>query len=265
MPRVKGYPRRRYATGTTSAMGRRIRRGRRNVVSRRLLTVGRMINSWHQGVNYASVKETYQLPVPAGNTTYFRDALADLNFDRSQAVAQAYQQYRIKYIKLTFKPNNDTYTAGGGANIPQLYFMIDKTRSIPAGANAGTFFSIGCKPIRMDDKNIVKAWKPSVLTGNLDNAGQVQASQLKISPWLSTNGNAQPGGAWVPDETFHHGAVFYITKTNPNDGQNYLVDVEVMFEFRRPNWKQGESSQDITMVDAGVVTHSTYQPGVVSP
>lgn len=240
--------------------GRRVgpvRRRRRVVRPKRMLRKGPVGKRWiGKNQNYASLKENYQFDFVAGNTTFFRSTqLADLIFDRAQAVAQAYQQYRIKYIKMTFKPNNDTYPAGGAANLPQLYFMVDKTNAIPTNADANTFYSIGTRPIRVDDKNIVKAFKPCALVANDVNPGVTTANMLKVSPWLSTNANAgNPGAVWAPSSVDHIGAVFYITKTNPADAQQYGVDVEIMFEFRRPSWVKGSSPSYDKIVNGQTIT-----------
>jgi len=203
--------------------------------------------NWHKGEkNYASVKESYAYQITAGNMNYFQDALADLNFDRAQAVAQAYQQYRIKYIKLYIKPNQDTFPVGSGAVVPNLYYMIDKSRSIPLNATFNTLLDLGAKPRRLDDYIQKIAFKPAVLTADKDGAGTVSASQIRVSPWLSTNANAgNPTGAWAPDETIHGVTVYGIEKVNAGDVQQYVVNVEVMFEFRRPNWKTPSPSEQI--------------------
>lgn len=190
--------------------------------------------------DYARVRENYIINIPAGAVQFYRNfQLADLAFDRSQAVAQAYQQFRIKYIRITFRPNYDTYQAGppGNARVPQLYFMYDKSNSIPTNANAGTFSSIGCRPYRMDDKNLVRAWKPTVLNAPMTANAIVTASQVLTSPWLSTNANSgNPGAAWAPSEVDHLGCAFYITNTVAGDAQIYNADVEILFEFRKPTW-----------------------------
>lgn len=195
--------------------------------------------------DYAKVRENFQIQVPAGVPQFYRSfQLADLLFDRAQTVAQAYQQFRIKYIRLTFRPNYDTFQAGppGNARIPQLYFMYDKTNSIPTNANAETFNSIGARPYRMDDKNLIRAWKPTVLNAPMTAPGIAIASQVLTSPWLSTNANSgNPGAVWAPSNVDHLGAVFYITNTVAGDAQVYTVDVECLFEFKKPSWKAGET------------------------
>lgn len=195
--------------------------------------------------NTASVKEAYQVGVVDGNVTFFRNTqLADAIYDRSQAVAQAFQQFRIKYVKMTFKPSADTFPAVAGNIIPNLYWMIDKTNSIPLNATADTFYSMGARPRRMDDKNLVFAFKPSALVADFTAPGVTTASQLKISPWLSTNANSgNPAAGWAPSAVDHLGCAFYVTKINPADNLQYMVDIEVVFQFRKPVWKGSDGAE----------------------
>lgn len=211
--------------------------------------------------NTASVKEAYQLVAVDGNMTFFRNIqLADIIYDRSQAVAQAFQEFRIKYVKLTFRPSADTFPAVAGNIIPQLYFMKDLTNAIPTNASADTLYSMGCRPRRMDDKNLVYTWKPSTLTADYTGPGANTAAQLKISPWLSTNANSgNPGAVWLPSTVDHMGCVFYVTKINPNDAIQYAIDVEVVFEFRKPVWKgtDGQENNNYKVVNGTIVPMST--------
>lgn len=209
--------------------------------------------------NTAAVKETYSFQVADGIVTYFRAvSLADVVYDRSQAVASAFQQYRVKYVKLTFRPSADTYPAVPGNVIPQLYFMVDKANSIPTNADANTFFSMGARPYRMDDKNLKFSWLPTALVANMSNPGVNTATQLRSRPWLSTNANANnPAPGWAPDQTDHLGAVFYVTKINPADTLTYFVDVEVVFQFRKPVWKGGSSETVTQQVINGQVVPIT--------
>lgn len=195
--------------------------------------------------NTASVKEAYQLPIPDGNVVFFRSVqLADIIYDRAQQVAAAYQQFRIKYVKLTFRPSADTFPAVAGNVIPQLYFMKDLVNAIPTNATSDTFYSMGCRPRRMDDKNLVYAWKPSTLTADIVAPGVTTAAQMKISPWLSTNANSgNPVAAWAPSQVDHLGCAFYVVKINPGDALQYIVDVEVEFQFRKPVWRGSDSAE----------------------
>lgn len=193
--------------------------------------------------NTASVKECYTQPVIDGQMVFGRSfALANPQFDRSQTVAQAYQEFRIKYIKMTFRPSADTYIPAAGNSIPQLYYMIDKTNSIPTTADSNTMLSVGCRPKRFDDKNLVVAWKPATLQSSYIGPGAAVAQQMMVCPWLSTNANAfNPAAGWAPSAVDHLGIVFYVTKINPGDDLTYYCDVEIVFQFRKPNWKGGAS------------------------
>jgi len=168
-------------------------------------------------VNTGSIRENDLKSFPDGNTILYRSlGLDDAQFDRAQAMARAFQEFRIKYVKLTFRPSADTFAPAAGNAIPQLYFQIDKANAIETDCNLQTFLDMGCRPTRFDDKNIVKIWKPSVLTTDMTSAGVVRASQVKITPWLSTNDNAgNPGATWAPNSTDHLGAAWHVTQMNP--------------------------------------------------
>lgn len=64
--------------------------------------------------NTAAVRENYSVPVTDGTVTFFSTALNQTVFNRSQAVAQNFQQYRVKYVKLIFKPAADTFAPVAG-------------------------------------------------------------------------------------------------------------------------------------------------------
>lgn len=231
---------------------RRTLRTRR--VSRKRLTLSRR-RPYVAPTNSASVKETYSTTVMDGAMTFFRQTqLGDAVFDRSQQVASAFQQYRIKYIKLTFRPSADTFTPVVGNSIPQLYFMYDKNNAIPTNATSDTLYSMGAKPHRMDDKNLVFAWKPSVLNTSLGQAGATTSADVLTRPWLSTNANAQnPGAAWAPSTIAHLGCVWYVTKINAQDALEYTVDVEVVFQFRKPTWKGSSKASTYQTIENGQV------------
>lgn len=187
--------------------------------------------------NTAAVRENYTVSVNDGVANFFSVALANTTFNRAQAVAAAYQSYRLKYVKLTFRPSADTFPIGSGP-IPQLYFQMNKYQSIPLNATVQTLLDMGCRPIRFDDKNITRAWKPTVLIGADQTApsSQLEASMVKTTPWLSTNQLAQnPTTSWQPSNVEHLGCVFFVTKPSPTTATiAYNVDVEVVFQFKRP-------------------------------
>jgi len=185
--------------------------------------------------NTAAVRENYSIPVQDGAVAFFSTSLSQTVFNRSQAVAQNFQQYRIKYVKLTFKPPADTFAPTVGNQIPQLYFQMNKYASIPTTATIQSLLDMGCRPIRFDDKNIVKAYKPIVLLGaDVNGIGNV-AQVAKVTPWMSTNAYAQsPQPGWIPSAIEHLGCCFFVSQFNASTHLSYTIDIEVVFQFRRP-------------------------------
>jgi len=212
-------------------------------------------------INTASVRENYTMSIPDGSLNFFSSVeLADGQYNRSQAVAQAYQEFKIKYIKLTFRPSADTFPVVAGNTIPQLYFQLNKANAIPTNANLQTLLDMGCRPIRFDDKNIVKTYLPTVLTADMTGAAVTSAAQVRTAPWLSTNALSGSGGgaAWTPSTVDHLGCVFQVTKMSaltPTD--NYSVDVEVVFLFRKPLWRAGAEGE--------ITTNNRISNGVAVP
>lgn len=216
---------------------KRVRRARR--APRRKTTNRKMVRGIPP-VNTASIRENKQLSVGDGTTVFYRSlALDDADYDRSQSTARAFQEFRIKYVKLTFRPSADTFSPAAGNSIPQLYFQIDKTSAIETDCNFQTFLDMGCRPIRFDEKNIVKIWKPSILLSQQTAPGAVSANTIKTRPWLSTNANSgNPTADWAPNSTDHLGAVWFVTQMNPATPEiKYFVDIETVFEFRKPLWR----------------------------
>jgi len=210
--------------------------------------------------NTAAIKENYTITASDGNMTFFRQIqLADLTYDRAQAVAAAFQEYCIKYVKLTIQPSADTFAPAAGNVIPQLYFMYDKSNTLPTNVSLQNLLDMGCKPTRFDAKNIVRAWKPCALTADMVSPGAVAASQRRTSPWLSTNANAgNPGPAWAPSAIDHGGAVLYVTQMNPlTPPIGFKVDVEVVFQFRKPLWSNRSAE---TVTPASIVKDGQVLP-----
>lgn len=202
----KSYkPRRRVAA-------RRPRRGARVALPKR--TTG----------NFASATEQFSVVATAGQVYDFTFDMTDLI--RSRALLSIYQYYRITSVEMRFKPLSDTFAAGGTANIPYLNFQYDKSGALIGTMNAANFEQIGTKAIRLDDKTLIRKWKPSVLTKGLDAGG---VSQFKVAPWLPTFVEAVENSAVT-----HYGATYYISKQNPADATNYDVDVVVNVQFRKP-------------------------------
>ena len=103
---------------------------------------------------YASLSEQRTMSVSGGFTTNNLYSLMNTSLDqfkRASTVAQGYQHYRIKYIKVSVKPTFDTYqTVGGGpatiSSKPNLYYMIDKAGAIPTNITLEGLKQMGAKP-----------------------------------------------------------------------------------------------------------------------
>jgi len=175
--------------------------------------------------NFASVTETFSVAVTAGVVNDFTFNVGDTV--RAEALLSAFQYYRISSVEMRFKPQIDTFISGGPSLLPYLYFQYDKSGSL-AGLNAQGFEDIGTKAIRLDDKTIVRKWKPSVITLSSPPLGGM--SQFKTSPWLPTH---QTGGA-LNNSVTHLGAIFYISKMSPGDATVYDVDVVINVQYRKP-------------------------------
>lgn len=188
------------------------------------------------------------------NTMYSLRTIALSQFPRAVQVANAYQHYRIKKVTLEFKPSFDTFTPTSGAGVlqvPYLIYLIDKSGSVPTTVGSNDLGQMGARPIRFDDKTIKVAWRPSVLT---ETFGQANAqSQYRISPWLSTNGNALNPGGFVPSDIDHLGIFFKVDRPGvlPAGVAEYTYEVRITceFQFKKPlvQATQTEPAYNITM------------------
>lgn len=195
--------------------------------------------------DYAGVSENRTFivsgpnPVPVANQMYTLMNTSLNQFVRASTVAQGYQHYRIKRITLKIKPEFDTFLQGTTVSYgkPKLYFMIDKSGSLPSNVTAEMLKQMGARPRNLDEKPLIISWAPSVLTSDLTASAPVatQAAQYKISPWLSTS-DAVVGTVWNPSSVDHLGVYWYVASTNyaGGGGLPYQVDVEVQFQFKKP-------------------------------
>lgn len=184
--------------------------------------------------------------VPAGggnfatNNMYIADTTDLASFDRAVQVAKAYQHFRIKKITLTLKPSYDTYqqgAAGAAGSRPNVYYMIDKSGSIPTNINLEGLKQMGAKARRFDEKPFVISWAPSVLDVAQQAApGVFQSAQYKVSPWLSTSAN--PMGAVFAASTIDHLGCFWYVEQLFGGGIQYEAELEVQFQFKKPLWYQ---------------------------
>jgi len=184
---------------------------------------------------YASCSVTRTI-LPTGgpawvtNQMYEAHQIQLADYARALTVASAYQFYRLKYVKITYKFPYDTFGQGLGANAsrPNFYYMLDKAGAIPLGINLEGLKQMGARPRGCDEKPIHISWAPTVLTVDETLAGPLP-SQYKTSPWLSTD---------VPNVA-HNGVYWYIEQQFPAGGPGfeYQAEIEVQFEFKKPIWK----------------------------
>lgn len=163
--------------------------------------------------------------------------LAD--YPRAVQVARAYQHYRIRKIAVTFKPTLDTFAPvaiGNTASKPRLYYMIDKSGSIPTNISLEGLKAMGARPRNFDENNQVISWQPSVLEGVMFQPGVATTapSKYKVSPWLSTSSVPVQPGVFVPSGIDHLGLYWYLDLMIDTIGYQYAIEVEVQFEFKKP-------------------------------
>jgi len=188
------------------------------------------------------------------NQIYNMRDIALGQFARAVQVAKAYQHYRIKKVTMEFKPSYDTFApqnfpAGANLQVPYLFYIIDKSGSVPTNVDTPALRQMGAKPIRFDDKTIKVSWRPSVLTETFGQANA--ASQYKISPWLSTNANALNPGLFVPSDIDHLG-IFWKVDRNGNlpagfEEYTYDVQITVEFEFKKPLISPSTSQESVAV------------------
>lgn len=193
-----------------------------------------------------SVKTTLSHGTPIttafpANTMYSRLATALDESKRAALVAQAFQHFKIQRISLTFKPSFDTYspqanTASAAYSKPVLYYMIDKSGSVPTNPTLETLKQMGARPKAFDEKPIVISWTPSVITVDQNAEGISQGSGYKISPWLATADKTVHAGVWSPNTLNHLGCYWYVDSLQGGASITYQIEMEVQFRFKKPLW-----------------------------
>lgn len=173
------------------------------------------------------------------NQIYAYNSFNLADYQRAVNVAGSFQRYRITGIKLTFKPEYDTFVATGApatATKPYLYYMIDKSGSIPDNITLEGLKQAGARPRAFDEKPISISWKPSVLNEVQGNGQLAVGAGYHISPLLATNGNPTNPGAWIPSSVNHLGVKWYMeTAGAPLD---VYVEAELQFEFYKAIYPQ---------------------------
>jgi len=190
----------------------------------------------------ASLTEVLRGQVLNTNTMYGASIVQLAQYQRASLVGSAYQEYRITGVKFTFTPRFDTFTAttdiAAALSVPYLYHIVDKVGAIKPGASLAQLQSMGAKPKRFDDKNVIIKYKPAVMNqveGSDAAPGLVNLSRPITSPWLLTNTDAD-GALYNPSVVSHRGLWFYLdAKGLPGDGvYEFDVDIEVNFQFKKP-------------------------------
>jgi len=180
-----------------------------------------------------SVVRTLDPNAYVGNQMYSFDAFMLRDFDRAVGIAKNYQRFRMTGIKVTWKPVFDTYSPTTPNQKPNLYFMIDKSGSIPDNVTLEGLKQAGARPHALDERPLTCTFKPAVLGESRVNAGLPQAANYLTSPWLSTNSNPTGPGVWNPSDVTHQGLKWYVEQGGV-PAQLVYVEVEIQFEFIKP-------------------------------
>lgn len=235
--KVKGRMRvRRRKTGRRAAgrrgAGRRVAR-----IPRRTLNG---VPEWASCSSTLSLNNPVPLPLPAPpqgfgmNVMYQKRNFELADHIRAVSIAQGYQFFRITRITLTFKPMLDTFSTTGTGTVPQFYYMLDKSGSMPAAPTVDYLRQMGARPRRFDDKNVVVSWRPSVLDLSSTDPAGASAAHYRISPWLSTNANQFGVGPWGPSVVDHLGLYWFARQDTPGANNYFTIECTVDFQFKKP-------------------------------
>jgi hypothetical protein len=173
------------------------------------------------------------LPVSQETGTKFVVAGCSGN-TRIAAIAACYQDYRITACKLKFVPNLNTF--GAGTTTGYLPQMLTKVFDIQPPAVWGEVYitSMDPKTHELTQKDFTVSFPPKVNMLASTTGASGQGVMIKKSPWLSTNANANTGGAWAADSTEHFGLLAFITNAAANETIGCGYQAEVFYEFRKP-------------------------------
>lgn len=168
------------------------------------------------------------------STVYTSADIQLSDFLRASAVAQNYQQYRLKYVEVSILPDVDTFNLGAPSGKPYLYYQIDKALSLSDQTTNVDMKTSGCKPIALDEKPIHIRWKPAVLLDVMFNSGTIasSANMIKVSPLLNTNAIPNSPLAFSPSQVAHGGMKFFVE--NNGTPLNFSAQITAHFEFRKP-------------------------------
>lgn len=191
-------------------------------------------------VDKASCSVVRTLAPGLTNTMYSFDNFQLADYSRAVQIAEGYQLYKMTGIKVTWKPEYDTFIAGGVTTKPFLYHMVDKSGSIPDNVTLEALKQAGARPRAFDEKPISVTFKPAVLNAVLNSVAGSTYGGYRVSPLLSTNQNATTPGSFVPSAVAHQGLKWYIDTAG--SGLNIIMEVEIQFQFFKPLWATLASS-----------------------
>lgn len=198
-------------------------------------------------MEYATARQTLQLPDDDANTVYTLDQIRLSQFDRMTAIARNYQYFRITKVEMKFKPFADTFAPGTGGtvvnqSVPYLYTLVNKGNVLNT-ASFNALRDAGAKPRRFDEKTLTVSWKPAVLLGIQDYSSVITPvsttvfNMKKVSPWLATSLNAgQRSATWAASTVDHTGILYGVEQDLAGTtGQlPFGVEITAYFEFKGP-------------------------------
>jgi len=180
-----------------------------------------------------AVNKTQILTVSQETPTKFVVAGISGN-SRIAALGALYQDYRITACKIKFMPNLNTFGAGTTTGyIPQMLTKVFDVQPPPVW-NEVYITSMDPKCHELTQKDFTVSFPPKVNMLASTTGASGQGVMIKKSPWLSTNANANTGGAWAADSTEHFGLLAFITNSAANDSIGCGYEAEIFYEFRRP-------------------------------
>lgn len=209
----------------------------------------------------ASCSDTLALISVMPNMPYALVNIALTNSIRAKTIAQGYQFYRISRVDVQWKPQFDTFTAGGTSSAPNLYYMIDKANTFPSNATVDTLKQAGAKAVRLDESVIRRSFKPAVHIVSDDNNGGAApvvetAGLTRVSPWITTNANAGQGTTfWAPNSVDHRGIIFVVEQQATAPAATVCtVELTVHYEFKKPLWTGSGQEPTVQYVDLDLLT-----------
>lgn len=252
MPIKRRIPRRRRAVRKARVPRPMMRRGAKNVSDYATCSVASTITP-RGGGNFAS-NIMY--------SSFQSNGIKLSDFPRASDIGANYQHFKIKKVTLTLKWAYDTFSTGLGAgnSRPSLYYMIDKSGSVPANITLEGLKQMGAKPHTCDNRQFKISWRPAVLTEDQNQLVGPVASQYRISPWLATNPGAPGPNVYAPSDVAHNGIYWFVEQLF-GGGVQYQAELEVQFAFKKPLF--GSSVSTVTPTGFQLAVQDTSVDGIV--